>query len=226
METITIDHDLDSSLERELAAHDADAGGATARAMPVAGDIQSIAESLKAKRQQVVRSRDPLYLDVPGYHGELVAQYGFVDWSILKRIGVRVEENHQDELRELKGHAATIGVACVELFVVVPSTGVHPEASFVEAAGRVLLPLRVLVGQDNPVRYGEALGSWFGFDGSSTTVAVLNSIAPVVENGPKAGTRERAYLVTTHHNEVMQWMGKEGAQADDDYLGESKPTGR
>lgn len=224
MDTMTDDHtDLDRELDRELDAHDsADQG----TAMPVAGGIQSIADSLKAQRQQVVRSRDPLYLDVPGYQGKLVAQYGVVDWSILKRIGTQVEAAKQDDLRELKGHAATIAVACMELFVPVPHADVHAEAEWVEAAGRHLLPLRVLVGQPHAVRYDDALGAYFGFVADSATVAVLNAIAPETVDGPKAGTREGAYLVTTHHNELMAWMGKEGAQADDDYLGESKTARR
>lgn len=203
---------LDDALE------DVAGAAGTDLAMPVAGDVQSIAESMKAARRKALQAREPLELEVPGFKGMLVGRYSVVDWSVLKAITQRVEKA-KDDLRELKGHAAVIGVACQELFAVVPKDTTDAVRS--EQTGKWLLPMSRVVGQDGPVKYDAALAEFYGFTGESTTAWVLNAIAPITEKGE----RENAFMVTVHHNEIMAWIGEENEDADEDYLGESRAAG-
>lgn len=187
--------------------------------MTVGGDVRSIAEGMKAARREALKERAPLYLEVPGFKGQLVGRYGVVDWPILKRITEQVTKS-KDDYRELKGQAAVIGVACTELFGVVPkgTTG----AEFIADLGKHVLPMSAICGVAHPVRFDSTLGEFYGFDVASTTEGVLNAIAPVTAKGE----RENAFQLTMHHNEVMLWIGEEQDEADEDFLGESRAAGR
>lgn len=201
MTTETAVHDdLDLDMDDLTPVAEAEEDATVAR--NVVGDLDNLADSLKRQHQQLQGERTTM-LDVPGYDG-LVAQYRPVPWTVLKFIGQKVERNKGDELRELKGHAATIAAACVELF------------------GRTqsgeLVPLSKVLGLDYPVQYGPELAEFLGFKAKTATQCVLKAIAP-------PGSEGREYLVTTHHNELMEWMGEAKAEVDDDFMGESDTAG-
>ena len=174
---------------------------------PVNDSLGSIRDRMKAQRAKVIAQRPNLWLDVPGYNGDLVAEYQVIDWDLIKGIGERVEASN-DERKELYGHAAIIGAATVALYA---RTG-NGTGQYVESLNAYVVPMADVIGLGYPARYPE-VATYYDAPAGSVQESVMGVIAPV---GSK-----RELQVTIHHNAIMSWMGKARAEAENDFLGES-----
>jgi hypothetical protein len=167
---------------------------------------------LRSAREVVSKPKADLWLELPGYEGKVVACYSVVEWDTIKEIGSRVGDS-KDRRKELLGHAATIGAACREIFVVSPGG----RGEYLEDLGLCVRPLSEVIGLDYPCKFME-LAAHFGDNVDNTTAAVMAVLAPV---GSK-----REWSVTLHHNELMEWMGEARKSINDDFLGESNAAKR
>lgn len=75
----------------------------------------SLKDRLAARREELRRDR-VIDLPVPGYESDLVARYAPLDYHVLRRIGIR-SENEPDEIQgEINVAADVLVNACVGLF--------------------------------------------------------------------------------------------------------------
>lgn len=160
---------------------------------------------LKAKRERI-RVERRLFLDIPGYGGELVAEYRPLSWDTLNKIGTKAEKSKSDR-KALMAHADTIATACVELHVQKagdPST--RTSAGLMLQAGNPDFEW-----DGEPIRFDDQLARGFGFAVRSARQCVFDLFNDEV-------------MVTTHHNELAEWMQTSETEDDDVFEGESSST--
>jgi hypothetical protein len=154
-----------------------------------AADSSTMAR-LRRRRDELGRERKPLDKEIPGYGGELVAQYGVVEWLTLRKIAERGEKSSAPR-KDLLVQADTLVNACLGIFVKV---------------GTKLTPVSELLddGNEEPVRYDERLGQFLGFESKSARQALF-------------ATFRNDLAVSIHHNEVAEWMADNDPTGDEDF---------
>lgn len=196
--TTTTEHDLADDLDFEEAAPATD--------LPSEHAVDaSMLTRLKAKRERI-REERRLFLDVPGYGGEIVAEYRPLSWDTLNKIGTKAEKSKSDR-KALMAHADTIATACVELHVQKPG-----DPSTRIPIGRMLEAGNAGFTWDGePIRFDHQLARGFEFKATSARQAVFDLFNDEV-------------AVTTHHNELAEWMQDTDVNDDEAFEGESSST--
>lgn len=157
--------------------------------LPEPEDSGTLLGELRKKREAIAEETD-LYLDLPGYDGQLIAHYKRLDYDQVRKIAERAEKSKNPN-RMLFAQCDLIAEACIEILILKDGNREPLYHAFPELG-------------DEPVRFDNRLGQALGFDPEgSARRAVLGCL-----NNPLA--------VAPHHNELALWMQTaEGLEAED-----------
>lgn len=159
----------------------------------------SVLDSLREKRDKLGAEREPLQLDVPGYDGELVVEYKYIPYTIMRK-------RSQSILKQKPGAARDIGAACDTLVLCCQSIYMKVQDQLVNIA-ETEKEVPTTFGDD---RLGQALG--FTFDQSNP------------QDGPaRQGVLEtfrNEYSIFDQAMRVTKWLQNTHRTVDEEFLGE------
>lgn len=174
--------------------------------MPARSDNEEVAESrkpgeslldnLRQKREKIGGPRR-LKLDIPGYDGELVAEYKPVSWDEMKKMAEKLERSNHPQ-KELLSQCDLLIKGCVCIYLKRNDEAV-PLNEVCRAEG-----ITDMGDLDEPIRYDERLAKFLEFKTDTARQVVLG-----VFNNPLA--------VTAHHNLVGKWMQESQVEDDEDF---------
>ena len=152
----------------------------------------SIRDSLVARRQHHAEHLT-FDLDIPKYDGKLFCRYKLLDSKRLNNIGERVIKTirERDE-RALAGALDTLIASCDEFFV--------------RHEGREI-PLREVIGQEEPVRYDAALAKFLKFEGELPETPTARTVVMAL-------FLDNEVAIAAHNHQLSRWMM--GSETDSD----------
>lgn len=159
---------------------------------PAAASAGSLRERIQAKRAATLADNET-EIDIPGYHGDLVARYRLMSTDELaaREKHVSKQEKKIGARAHLYGKAATISDACVGVYG-------RDDGQLVKVAEG----------------YTKDLAEFTARDGQDVShLQTPGSIARFVI--------PREVAVGVHYGELMTWMAEGNEEADDELLGES-----
>lgn len=147
-------------------------------------------------RRKKLAERHTKDFTIPGYNGELVVRYHYVEWAEMRKIAEKVEKSRAP-LAELYAQCDGLAKACDEIFY---------------NSNDRLVPFSEVAEVDVPVRYDAHLAAAFEIEVQS----VRQVIRELFNND---------LAVTSHYNDVLEWLQNTSQEVDDEYMGESEvPT--
>lgn len=151
------------------------------------GSAESVMDRLRKKRE-AIGSNNVHFMDIPGYDGELVAEFKRMRWEALADIAESAEAGHTKR-KALNGHADVIATACSQLLIRRTLPGGEEE----------LTPMNELFSEQfgsTPVRFDPRLTEFLELriEGTPTARKVV------------FGVFNNDLAVTAFHNELGAWM--------------------
>jgi hypothetical protein len=167
----------------------------------------SVWAQLQAEHAEISRSRDPLYLDVPGYSG-LVIRYHFVELSETERTTRELAKVKAVTQQTLLSSIDTLILACDEILVAAPD-GQKP----VGASGQSLYPLPVKPLGDPgepPVRFDHRLSEGLEWPANMKARQIVHKLF---------GGKKGEYRIIGQAQEVSAWIAGERQEIAEEFLG-------